>query len=185
MKTKKESDKITKPDITKDNCECNNCTCDDGEETKKSELEEAINKIASLEEEVLKTKADSINYKKRLDEEKERLMKYCNEDLIKDLLPVADNFERAISLDDNNLDDELSKFLSGFKMIYCSIQNILKKFDVVEIDGSKKPFNPTYHDAVLTEKIEGMEPGMVIEVMQKGYILKERVIRPAMVKVSE
>jgi len=112
------------------------------------------------------------------------MLKYASEDLIKSLLPVIDNFERAIMLDDENLDDELSKFLTGFKMIYGSLENILRENEVTSIDGINKPFDPTYHQAVLTEKTED-ESGTVIDVMQKGYIYKGKVIRPAMVKVSE
>ena len=142
-------------------------------------------RIKELEDSLLRSKAEFINYRKRLEEEQSKLLKYCNEDLIKEILPILDNFERAIKMDDTNLDDEVSKFLSGFKMIYCNLVNILKNYGVIEIDGNNKPFDPTYHEAIMTEKRDGVEPGMVLEVLQKGYILKDRVIRPAMVKVSE
>ena len=142
-------------------------------------------KIKELEDSLLRSKAEFINYRKRLEEEQSRLLKYCNEDLIKETLPILDNFERAIKMDDKNLDDEVSKFLSGFKMIYCNLVNILKSNGVIEIDGNNKPFDPTYHEAIMTEKRDGVEEGMVLEVLQKGYILKDKVIRPAMVKVSE
>lgn len=114
-----------------------------------------------------------------------RILKYSNEDIVKQLLPTIDNFERAIKMDDQNLDDQLSKFLEGFKMIYCNLVNTLDIFEVKAIDGLNQKFDPTYHEAVLTEKVEGVEPGMVIEVLQKGYLLKDKVIRSAMVKVSE
>lgn len=142
-------------------------------------------KIKSLEEALLRKDADMINYRKRKEEEVTKMLKYSNEDIAKDLLPIVDNFERAISLDDDNLDDELSKFLEGFKMIYCHLNDVLNKYEIKAIDGNKKPFDPNYHQAVLTEKVEGMEPGMVVEVLQKGYLLKDKVIRSAMVKVSE
>ena len=113
------------------------------------------------------------------------MLEFANEDIVKDILPSIDNFERAINLDDENLDDELSKFLAGFKMIYCHLVEVLEKYDVKAIDDKGKEFDPKLHQAVLTEKVEGMEPGMVVEVMQKGYMLKDKVIRPAMVKVSD
>lgn len=163
-----------------DDCNCGEeceCGCCDGEDI--------TEQIKELENELLKSKAEFINYRKRLDEEHSKFVKYCNEDLIKQLLPTLDNFERAINMDDNNLTDEVSKFLSGFKMIYCNFVNVLKSSGVVEIDGANKPFNPTYHEAIMTEKQDGVEPEMVIEVLQKGYILNGKVIRPAMVKVSE
>ena len=156
------------------------CKCHDDKK-----LEESLKKIKELEEEVLKAKADNINYRKRKDEEVSKMLEFANEDLVKDILPSIDNFERAINLDDENLDDELSKFLAGFKMIYCHLVEVLEQYDVKAIDDRGKEFNPKFHQAVLTEKVEGMEPGMVVEVMQKGYMLKDKVIRPAMVKVSE
>ena len=147
--------------------------------------EEDIKKIKELEEALLKSKADNINYRKRKDEEVSNMLKYASEDMVKDLLPIVDNFERAIDLDDTNLEDELSKFLAGFKMIYCHLEDVLKKYEVKAIDKTNVEFDPKIHQGVLTEKVENVSPGMVVEVMQKGYILKEKVIRPAMVKVSE
>ena len=168
-------------------CKCHehhdkDCKCHDKHEHHEPPHEK---RIKELEDELLRSKAEFINYRKRLEEEQSRLLKFYNEDLIKDTLPILDNFERAISMDDTNLEDEVSKFLSGFKMIYCNFVNILKNYGVVEIDGNNKPFDPVYHEAIMTEKREGVEPGMVLDVLQKGYILKGKVIRPAMVKVSE
>ena len=70
-------------------------------------------------------------------------------------------------------------------MIYCHLEDLLNKYEIKAIDEAKVPFDPNFHQGVLTEKVEGMEPGMVVEVMQKGYLLKDKVIRSAMVKVSE
>ena len=148
-------------------------------------IEELKSELKKKDQEVLVAKADLINYRKRKDEEVVRMLKFCNEDLIKQILPIMDNFERAIKLDDDNLEDEVSKFLEGFKMIYCNMQNVMGNFDVKQIDGANKPFDPVYHNAIMVEPKEGVEPGMVLEVLQKGYIYKDKVIRPAMVKVSE
>ncbi|MDD3453590.1 MAG: nucleotide exchange factor GrpE [Bacilli bacterium] len=148
-------------------------------------IQELKDKVASLEEKILRDKADLINYRKRKDEEVIKMLKYANEDIAKELLPIVDNFEHAIKLDDHNLDDELSKFLEGFKMIYCNFVATLEKYDIKQIDGSNKKFDPTYHQAIMTEKVDDMEPEMVIEILQKGYLFKDKVIRPAMVKVSE
>lgn len=190
-----------------DNCECHNgdnncCDCLDSDESSteggsekknkkdkkdkhKERIKELEEKIKMLEEQNLRTNAELINYRKRKDEEISRMLKYSSEDIIREILPIVDNFERAISMDDDNLEDEVSKFLSGFKMIYCKLVSILEKNGVKAIDGGNKPFDPTYHQAVMTEQREGVEAGMVIEVLQKGYLLKDKVIRPAMVKVSE
>ena len=151
----------------------------------KEKIEELKEELKKKDQEVLVAKADLINYRKRKDEEIVRMLKFCNEDLIKQILPIMDNFERAIKLDDDNLEDEVSKFLEGFKMIYCNMQSVMGNFEVKQIDGANKPFDPTYHNAIMVEQREGVEPGMVLEVLQKGYIYKDKVIRPAMVKVSE
>ena len=184
-------------------CECNECNCEEEckcdeectcekEQKKekkkdkyKKQIQELEEKIKGYEEKSLRDKAEMINYRRRKEEETSKMLKYCNEDLIKQLLPVSDNFERAIKMDDDNLEDEVSKFLSGFKMIYSNLALTLQNFEVKAIDGANKPFDPVYHDAVMTEHRDDLEPGMIIEVLQKGYMLKDRVIRPAMVKVSE
>lgn len=155
---------------------------------KKHENKEVIElkeKIKELENKMLYKDAELINYRKRKDDEVSSMLKYANSDLILELLPIVDDFERAIMLDNEILDDELSKFLSGFKMIYTRLIKILNDLEVKEIDALNKEFNPTYHQAVLTSKVEGVEPNKVIEVLQKGYIYKDKVIRPSMVKVSE
>lgn len=161
-----------------ENCENKKCNCKEH-----CECDEKDIKIEQLANEILRLKADGVNYRKRKDEEMGKMLEYCNEDIVKDILPIVDNFERAIKLDDDNLEDELSKFLVGFKMIYCHLIEALEKYGVKAIDGVNKEFNPIYHQAVLTEK--GNKPGEVIEVLQKGYLLKDKVIRPAMVKVAE
>ena len=109
-------------------------------EKKKCKCDETEVKIKELEEAILRKEADLINYRKRKDEEVERTLKYANEDIAKDLLPIVDNFERAISLDDDNLDDELSKFLEGFKMIYCHLTDVLNKFEVKSSVPSSRPY---------------------------------------------
>lgn len=184
------------------NCEDSECDCGEeqstesdtssGNETKKKGLfhkkdksEELKKQIQELEDKVLRQSAEFANYKKRREEETARMLKYSNEDIVKELLPIIDNFERAIDMDDDNLEDEVSKFLSGFKMIYCNMNQILEKYGVTEIEALHKEFDPNIHQAVMTEARDGVESGIVIEVLQKGYRLKDRVIRPSMVKVSE
>ena len=178
-------------ECTCDDCECEECDCSDecccnhdcnSEENEITKLQE---KVKELENKALLSQAEMINYRRRKDEEVSRMLKYANEDMVMDLLQTVDNFERAIKMDDSNLEDEVSKFLEGFKMIYCHLVSTLEKYDVKAIDGSNKEFNPTYHQAVMTEHADEIEPGMVLEVLQKGYLLKDKVIRPAMVKVSE
>ncbi len=156
----------------------------DLEESKK-QIEILNQKLTSMQEALLRNQAELQNYKRRKEEESEKVLKYKNEDLIKELLTVVDNFERAISMDDNDLSDEVSKFLAGFKLIYTTTIGILNKFEVKEIQAEGIEFDPEYHHAVLTDHDESKPAGVVLEVLQKGYIYKDRVIRPAMVKVNE
>ena len=151
---------------------------------KDHKIEKLKKEIADLEEENLRSKAELVNYRKRKDEEVVRMLKYANEDLVKELLPTIDNLERALKMEESTENEDVSKFLSGVKLIYCSTIATLEKYGVKAIDGANKLFDPTYHQAVLTEHVDGVEPGMVLEVLQKGYLLKDKVIRPAMVKVS-
>ncbi len=147
---------------------------------------EAMNKrVSEAEEKALRYQAELINYRKRKDEETEKKLKYANEDLILEILPVLDNFERAIKMDDDNLEDEVSQFLSGMKMVYASLIKAIEKYGVKEIDALGKVFDATYHQAVMTEEVKDKDKDIVLEVYQKGYILKDKVIRPAMVKVNK
>ena len=149
------------------------------------QIELLQNQNALLNEKLLRITADFQNMKRRAEDELSKAYKYDGEEVIKELLNVVDNFERAIKLDDTNLTDELSKFLEGFKMIYTSLINILNNKNVHEIVCLNEEFDPNKMNAVLTEKVEGVAPGKVVEVLQKGYIYNDKVIRPAMVKVSE
>lgn len=138
-----------------------------------------------LKDKLLRTAAEMQNMRRRMEEEKANLLKYEGEELIKNLLPILDNFERAIKMDDTNLEDEISKFLSGFKMIYGNFSSVLQSYQVEAMDILNKPFDPNTMEAVLVEEAPGIESNMVIDVLQKGYIYKGKVIRHAMVKVSK
>ena len=162
---------------TKEECTCNEeCSCGD------NKLED---KIKNLEEALLRSQAELINYKRRKDEETNRIIKYAEEDILKGFLPILDNFERAIGMDDDNLEDEVSKFLEGFKLMYKQIKDLLEKFEVKEIDCLGKEFDPALEQAVVMDHDETKESGVVTVVLQKGYMYKDRVLRTAMVKVNE
>lgn len=177
-------------------CNCSDdsdkeCKCENKKKDKKGlfkknkEIEELQQQVASFKEMLLRNQAELQNYKRRREEETAKMMKYKDEDLIKEFLVVLDNFERAIKMDDDDLTDEVSRFLEGFKLIYSNTINILNKFEVKEIDALGVEFDPDYHHAVLTEHDENKPAGVVLEVLQKGYMYKDKVIRPAMVKVNE
>ena len=148
---------------------------------KEKELIEALNlKIKELEDKNLRVTSEMINSNRRKDEECNRLLKYKDEDIIMDLLQVVDNFERALSV--KSTDENYQK---GFDMIYAGLRGVLDKYEVKEIECLGLDFDPSLHQAVLTDHIEGKKDNEIIEVMQKGYTYKDKVIRPAMVKVNK
>lgn len=150
-----------------------------------TEIEKLKLDLTNVNEKMLRNQAELVNFKRRKEEEVSHMMKYCNEDILKSLLPIIDNFERGLMMDDNDLSDEVSKFLSGFKMIYTDIIGIMNKNEVKEIEAEGIEFDPKVHQAVLMEHDEEKPHGVVLEVLQKGYMYKDKVIRPAMVKVNE
>ena len=153
------------------------------EHKKDKKLEELQNEINALKDKNMRIAAEMVNTLRRKDEETNRLLKYSNESLITELLPVIDNFERALNVDAKTADVE--SYQKGMTMIYNSLKNILEKFEVKEIEAIDKEFDPSYHQAVMQEEKEGTKENIVIEVLQKGYTYKDKVIRPAMVKVSK
>ena len=151
-------------------------------------LEEELHTLTetnkALEEKVKVAQAELINYRKRKDEETESMLKYANQSLILELLPIVDNFERALK-DEESLSEEIKKYFTGFKMMYSNLLEILKKFGVEEINRVGQIFDPKLEQALLTDSNSELEDEVVIEVLQKGYMLKDRVIRPASVKINQ
>lgn len=192
-KHKKEEKEIKKEHCSNEECNCKEtkeeCTCGEEcnchEECSCGDNKELEDKIKNLEEALLRSQAELINYKRRKDEETNRIIKYAEEDILKGFLPILDNFERAIGMDDDNLEDEVSKFLEGFKLMYKQIKDLLEKFEVKEIDCLGKEFDPALEQAVVMDHDETKESGVVTVVLQKGYMYKDRVLRTAMVKVNE
>lgn len=161
------------------------------EETAKesgAEQAEAVveNKEASKEEEELNTRylrlaADFQNFKRRVEKEKSDIYACANEKIVVDLLDVIDNFDRA--LEHSSTGGE--SFADGMKMIFKQLKGVLEKNGVEEILSLGEEFDPNFHHAVLTDASDQYESGKVTAVLQKGYLLNKRVIRPAMVKVAE
>jgi molecular chaperone GrpE len=147
-------------------------------------LEDNKKLTASLKEandRVLRLSAEIQNLGKRHSDEISDMAKYEGMDLIKKLLPIVDNFERSITMDKTT--DE--KYLAGYKMIYTNMLEVLSTLGVKEIECEDKPFDPSTMDAIMTEHVDGVEKNYVLIVLQKGYIYKDKLLRPAMVKVSE
>ena len=179
-KEKKEKD-IKKKDNKKCNCEectCENCNCEE-------KIEELEKKLADMTELAARSQAEVLNFKKRKEEETSLRLKYCNEEILLKIVDICDNFERAIKMDDDDLSDEVSKFLEGFKMIYTHLLNILEAYEVKEVDVIGKEFDATTSEAVIVEHDENKPSKVVLEVLRKGYIYKDKLLRPAMVKIND
>ncbi|MBE3591674.1 MAG: nucleotide exchange factor GrpE [Thermoanaerobacter sp.] len=151
------------------------------------EIEELKQKLQQKEAEAQeyldiaqRLKAEFENYRKRTEKEKAELIDYGQEIVMLELLPVIDNFERALasSGDYNSLKE-------GIELIYRQFKKILDKFGVKEIEAEGQIFDPYKHHAVMQEEVEGKQPNEIIEVFQKGYYLKDKVIRPSLVKVAK
>lgn len=155
-----------------------------------SEVEQLEQTIAALEDEVtrlkneyLKEKADVENTKKRLEKERVIERKYAAMNVAKAFISPLDHFELALKHDVT--EESTKSFVQGFEMIFKEIQKGLESIGVTEIDAEGAEYDPNYHQAVMVEQVDGVEPNQVIQVLQKGYLFKDRVIRPAMVKISE
>ena len=159
------------------------------EKSDTSKYEEEIKKLQEenkqLTDKIKLTQAELINYRKRKDEEVQTLLKYANVDIVSEILNVVDNFERAITHANDSENAELKKYNDGINMIYKNLKSILNKFGVEEINRVGEVFNPNEEQALLTDSVEDKEDEVVLEVLQKGYKLKDRVIRPASVKINQ
>ena len=124
--------------------------------------------------------AEFANYKRRTEKEKADLYAYAGEKFAGSLLDVIDNFERAMEAK-----PEGDAFADGMELILVQLKGVMEKNNVEEIKALGEPFDPNFHHAVMTEEAEGTESGTVTRVMQKGYTLNGKVIRPAMVAVSQ
>ena len=127
--------------------------------------------------------ADYDNFKRRAALDKEALQKYQSQSVFTNLIPVMDNFSRALTVEAKT--DEARTMMEGMDMIYRSLVDALKSEGLVEIEAVDQEFDPNFHQAIMTDNDEDKPSGVVLEELQKGYILKDRVLRPSMVKVNE
>lgn len=146
-----------------------------------NEIDELKSEVDRLKNAYAKAYADTENVKKRIQNEADTNKKYRIQSFAKEILPAIDNLERAMAASDES-ESQLKK---GVEMIYNQLIKSLKDEGVEEIDCLNKKFDPNFEQSIMVEKKEGVEPGVVIEVLQKGYMLKDRVLRAAMVKISE
>lgn len=151
------------------------------EEQKKNADLEA--KLEEYENKVLRMQADFENARRRSRLDLEATEKYKAQSLITELLPAIDNFERALKVDTDN--EQAKSILQGMEMVYRSLLDAFKKEGAEQIEAVGKEFDPHYHQAVMQVNEPGFGSNIVVEEFQKGYILKDRVIRPSMVKVNQ
>lgn len=147
-----------------------------------TELAQAKTKAEEQYDQLLRLQADFDNYRKRTQKERAELIKYASERLVEELLPVLDNFERASSAAQINPD--FAAFSQGVDLIFRQLQTALSKEGLKAMEAVGQPFDPNLHDAVLRVESDEHPENTVVEELQKGYYLKEKVLRPCMVKVS-
>ncbi|MNC43097.1 heat shock protein GrpE [compost metagenome] len=147
-----------------------------------TETQKLLAEVEEHKQRLLRTQADFDNFRRRTQKEKEELGKYASAKLITELLPVVDNFERALSTSSDNA--EIASYSKGVEMILRQFEGILQAEGLTAMETVGQPFNPEYHQAIMQVESEDHEEGIVVEELQKGYLLKDKVLRPAMVKVS-
>ncbi|MEW6102094.1 MAG: nucleotide exchange factor GrpE [Candidatus Omnitrophota bacterium] len=147
-------------------------------------LQEEAGKAKEHWDKLLRLQAEFENTRKRLEREKQDFVKFANEGLILELLNILDDLERTVELAESKHQD-LPNFLKGVEMILAHLYDLLKEFGVKPIEVEGKIFDPHYHEALMQEEKKDLPEHSVLEVLQKGYLLNDRVIRTAKVKVSK
>jgi len=183
-KIEKEADQSTSPAEESEelDTERDDEQADEHTDTTQREMEELKQEKDELYDRLLRVQAEYDNFKKRTQKEKESDRKYRSKDLVEELLPVLDNFERALQVEAT---DETKGLIDGITMVYNQFQDALKSQGVEVIEAEGKEFDPNIHHAVMQADEDELDPNIVVEELQKGYMLKDKVVRPAMVKVNK
>ena len=149
----------------------------------KAKLQETEQQAKENYDRYLRVSADIENFKKRAEKEKNETLRFANEEIIKALIPILDNLERAI---DHGRESGNSKgLLEGVEMTYKSFLSVIQKFGVSQIEALGTEFDPNLHEAMMVQEDTQEPPGRVISQAQKGYLMHNRLMRPAMVVVSK
>jgi molecular chaperone GrpE len=146
-------------------------------------VQELTDKLQEEENKRFRLLADYENFKRRASLDKEALQKYRAQNVVTNLIPVLDNFARALAVEAKT--EEAQTMMTGLDMIYRTFVQALEDEGLVEIQALDQEFDPNFHQAIMTGSDEDKPTGIVLEQMQAGYMLKDRVLRPAMVKVNE
>ncbi|MCM8799488.1 MAG: nucleotide exchange factor GrpE [Candidatus Omnitrophica bacterium] len=147
-------------------------------------LKEEADKASQYWERILRLQAEFENTRKRLEREKQEYIKFANEGIILELLNILDDLERSIELAQTKHQD-FPAFLKGIEMIMAHLYEMLKNYGLKPIEAKGKPFDPHYHEALLQVETDAFPENTVVEELQKGYLLNDKVIRTAKVKVSK
>ncbi|NOZ01001.1 MAG: nucleotide exchange factor GrpE [Deltaproteobacteria bacterium] len=139
-------------------------------------------RLQETNERLLRVAADFENYRKRIEREKGDYLKYANERLMRDLLNIVDNLQRA--LDSAKTSGDSEAITHGIGLVYQDILKVLDKFGVKLMEAKDKPFDPMFHEALQTAETDEVAPGTILEEVQRGYMMHEKVLRPALVVVS-
>ena len=150
------------------------------EEAIQADVVAAETALKEAENRYVRLQADFDNFKRRTNQEKDQLASFVKADVMKDLFPVLDNFERALSAPAT---DETKAFLDGFVMIHQNLMDMLKKHGLATIEAVGQPFDPNFHQAIMRVESDEYEDDTVCEVLQTGYTVDGKTVRPAMVKV--
>jgi len=146
------------------------------------ELRAAAEKSSENREKMLRTLAEMENLRKRQEKEKKEYINYANQELLNEILPVLDNFDRALASADNN--PEAASYLQGVEMIYKQLEEVLRRQGLEEIEALGEPFDPFFHEAVQQDFTDEYPDGTILEVLLKGYLFRGKLLRPAAVKVA-
>lgn len=147
------------------------------------QLAEALEEQQRLKEQYVRTLADMDNLRKRTTREKEEIAKFANEGLLRDILPVIDNLERAVEHSDKT--DDSGGLLEGVRMTLTQFTQVLSRFGVEMVDAAGQPFDPAFHQAIGQLESADLPVNTVMVEMQKGYQLNERLLRPAFVLLAK
>ncbi|RMH34615.1 MAG: nucleotide exchange factor GrpE [Nitrospirae bacterium] len=153
------------------------------EQSLREELTKKTQEYNELQEKYLRLAAEFENYKRRIQREQVEQIKFANEKILKELLTTVDNLERAIQCGRDQ--QTVGALLEGVELTYKHLVDTLTKFGVKQIESAGQPFDPSKHQAVAQVEAPSTPPNMVVEEYQKGYLLNERILRPAMVTVSK
>ena len=152
-------------------------------EVLQKEIDDLKAELKAAKTDVVRAYADTENTRKRLQKEADTNKKYRFQSAALEILPIMDAMNMALMVEPEG--DEAKNFAKGFEMIRQQMQSLLENEGVKEVEALNKEFDPNLMQALMQEKVEGVESGIVVEVLQKGYMLKDRILRPALVKVSE